>query len=284
MDRGDQRGRLIVIGALVIVFRDAIEAALVIGIVAAAVQGLPHRGRHIACGTALGLAGSALVAAGLGVLSGLGDGRGQELFQAIVLCLAGLMLVWHNLYMAAHGREVAHRLRTLGDEVMQGAAPVTMVIGVTAIAVMREGSEVALFLYALAASGSSHVSLLVGGLLGLALGVALGYVLFLGLSHISVRRLFQVSGWLMLFIAAGMMGHAVMYLVNVGYLPGLVDHVWDSSFLLSGGSILGKSLAALAGYTPSPSLTQVLVWLAVFLGVGSWMLAKEGATRRAGMG
>ncbi len=268
------------LGALVIVFRDAIEAALVIGVVAAAVQGLRHRGRLIAYGVLLGLAGSAVVAAGLGVLSRFGDGRGQELFQAVVLGTAGLMLIWHNLYMAEHGREVTQKLKALGGDILQGAAPVTMVVGVTAIAVMREGSEVVLFLYVLVAGGSSGRSLFAGGLMGLALGVALGYVLFLGLSHISVRRLFQVSGWIMLFIAAGMIGHATMYLVDVGYLPGLVDHLWDSSFLLPGGSILGKSLATLAGYTPSPSLTQVLVWLVVFLGIGGWMLAKEGAARR----
>jgi high-affinity iron transporter len=256
------------LGALIIVFREVLEAALVIGVVAAAVQGLAHRGRRIASGVALGIAGSALVAAGLGVISQFQDGRGQELLQAAVLLIAGCMLIWHNLYMAEHGREVTAHLKTLGSEVMSGAAPVTMIVGVTAIAVVREGSEIVLFLYALAAGGAGKLGLLFGGLVGLACGVAVGYVLFLGLSRISVRRLFQVSGWIMLFIAAGMIGNAVMYLVQVDYLPALVSPLWDSSRLLSGSSIAGRTLSALAGYTPTPSLTQVAVWLATFVGVG----------------
>lgn len=263
------------IGAFIIVFREVVEAALVIGVVAAAVQGLHHRGRHIGLGILLGVAGSLAVAAGLGVISRLEGGRGQELFQAAILFAAGLMLIWHNLYMAEHGRELTQKLRTVGHDVMNGAAPVTMIVGVTAIAVVREGSEVALFLYALAAGGSKPVSLVGGGVLGLLAGAAVGYVLFLGLSRISVRRLFQMSGWIMLFIAAGMIGHAAMFLVSVGYLPALIEPVWDSSFLLSNSSLVGRSLSALAGYTSAPSLMQVLCWLATFLIVGTWMRAKE---------
>lgn len=267
------------IGALIIVFREVLEAALVIGVVAAAVQGLPHRARRVSYGVALGVAGASLVAAALGVISEFEDGRGQELLQASVLLLAGLMLIWHNLYMARHGREVTAKLKTIGSEVLSGAAPVTMIVGVTAIAVMREGSEVALFLYALAAGGTTKLGLLLGGVLGLACGVVVGYLIFLGLSRISVRRLFQVSGWIVLFIAAGMIASAAMYLVNIGYLPPLVEHVWNTQGLLSGASLLGRSLNALAGYTPSPSLMQVLVWLATFFGIGGWMLAREGRSR-----
>lgn len=261
------------IGALVIVFREVIEAALVVGIVAAAVKGLPRRGRRVCEGVALGVAGAAAVAVGLGFISHLEGGRGQELFQAAVLLLAGLLLAWHNLYMASHGRAVARHLTTLGGEVLAGTAPVTMLIGVTAIAVMREGSEVALFLFALVAGGTSGINLLTGALIGLLCGVAVGFVLYLGLSRISIRRLFQVSGWIILFIAAGMIARSAEYLVAIGYLPALAPRIWDSSALLSGSSIVGRSLSALVGYTPSPSLMQVAVWCAALLGIGGWMLA-----------
>lgn len=264
------------IGALVIVFREVIEAALVIGVVAAAVKGLPHRGRRVAAGAAIGVAGSILVAAGLGVLSRLADGRGQELFQATVLVAAGLMLAWHNLYMARHGHEVAGKLTAMGSAVTAGTASVTMLVGVTAIAVMREGSEVALFLYALAAGHAGSAGLALGSLVGLACGAAVGFVLYLGLSRIPVRRLFTISGWVILFIAAGMFAHAAGYLVAVGWLPPLMAPAWDSSGLLSGTSVAGRALGALAGYTPAPSLTQVLFWLAAFVAIGGAMM-KHGA-------
>ncbi|MGH7058452.1 MAG: FTR1 family iron permease [Acetobacteraceae bacterium] len=264
------------IGALVIVFREILEAALVVGVVAAAVKGLPHRARRVSYGIALGIAGAILVAAGLGIISRFANGNGQELFEAAVLFAAGVMLAWHNLYMAKHGREMTLRLKTLGIDVAAGRASVTMLVGVTAIAVMREGSEIALFLYALAAGGVSNMNLLGGGLIGLVCGVAVGFVLFAGLSRVPMKRLFQVSGWIILFIAAGMIAHGVQFLIQIGYVPALVPQVWDSGFLLSGGSMVGRALGALAGYTPTPSLMQVIAWVASFVVIGGWMLQRSG--------
>ncbi|MGH7058340.1 MAG: FTR1 family iron permease, partial [Acetobacteraceae bacterium] len=212
----------------------------------------------------------------------------QELFEAAVLFAAGIMLAWHNLYMAKHGRQMAARLKTLGTDVAAGRASVTMLVGVTAIAVMREGSEIALFLYALGAGGASNLNLLGGSLIGLVCGVAVGFVLFAGLSKVPVKRLFQVSGVIILFIAAGMIAHGAQFLIQVGYLPALVPQVWDSSFLLSGGSMAGRALGALAGYTPAPSLLQVIVWITSFFVIGAWMLQRSGRLggwfRRAGTG
>lgn len=271
------------IGALVIVFREVLEAALVIGVVAAAVEGLPGRGRFVAAGIALGVAGAALVASAIGAISRFAGGTGQELFGATVLCAAGLMLAWHNIWMAQHGREMTARLKTLGADVVAGRASVAMLLVVTALAVMREGSEIAMFLYGIAVSGVKTIPLLTGSVLGLACGAAVGFVLFAGLSRVPLQRLFQVSGAIILFIASGMLAHGIALLVQASYLPPLVPQVWNSSALLSGSSLLGRSLAALVGYTPAPSLTQVLVWVLSFAAIGTLMLAKSGgfAARRA---
>src|SRR5699024_6054427 len=115
----------------------------------------------------------------------------------------------------------------------------------------------ALFLYALVAGGTTQLNLIGGSLIGLVAGIATGFVMFAGLSRVPLKRLFQVSGLIILFIAAGMIAHGTQYLVSIGYLPALVPQVWDSSFLLSGSSIVGRGLGALAGYTPAPSLLQV---------------------------
>lgn len=272
------------IGALVIVFREVLEAALVIGVVAAAVEGLPGRGRLVATGVGLGAVGAAIVASGIGAISGFAHGTGQELFGAGVLCTAGLMLAWHNVWMAEHGREMTARLKTLGADVVAGQASVAMLLAVTALAVMREGSEVALFLYGIAASGVKNIQLLTGSVLGLVCGVATGFVLFAGLSRIPLKRLFQVSGAIILFIASGMLARGVQFLVQAGYVPPLIPSVWDSSRVLSGSGILGRSLGALIGYTPVPSLMQVLVWIASFTAIAALMLVKSGqfALKRAG--
>jgi high-affinity iron transporter len=246
-----------VLGALIIVFREVLEAALVIGVVAAAVEGLPHRGRLVAAGVGLGALGAALVASGIDVISGFANGTGQELFAAGVLFAAGLMLAWHNVWMAEHGREMTAKLKTLGADVIAGHASVVMLLAVTALAVMREGSEIALFLYGIAASGVH------------------GIVLYAGLSRIPLKRLFQVSGAIILLIASGMIARGAEFLVQAGYVPPLIPRVWDSSTILSGNGILGRSLAALIGYTPAPSLTQVLVWIASLAVIGGLMLVKS---------
>ncbi len=263
------------IGALVIVFREILEAALVIGVVAAAVKELTHRGRWVSVGIVLGILGATIVAAGIGIIARFAHGNGQEIFEACVLFAAGLMLAWHNVWMAHHGRELTRKLKTMGADVLAGRASLVMLVGVTALAVMREGSEIALFLYGIAAGGASNWNLLGGSLLGLAAGVAVGFVLFAGLSRIPMKRLFQVSGWIILFIAAGMIARGAQFLIQAGYLPPLVAHVWDSSAFISGNGILGRSLGALAGYTPAPSLMQIIFWLASFAAIGALMLAKS---------
>ena len=268
------KGAAIVLSALIIVFREVLEAALVIGVIAAALQGLPNRGRLVAGGVALGTIGAALVASAIGAISEFAHGTGQELFGAGILAAAALMLAWHTIWMAEHGREMTIRLKTLGAAVVAGSASVAMLIAVTALAVLREGSEIALFLYGIAASGVQGLQLFIGGALGLAAGALVGFILFAGLSRIPLKRLFQVSGAIILLIASGMLARAVELLVQAGFMPPLINRVWDSSSLLSGDSIVGRSLGALIGYTPAPSLTQVLAWLGSFAVIGGLMLAR----------
>lgn len=268
------------ISSFIIVFREILEAALVIGVVAAAVKGLPHRGRWVSLGVALGAVCAGLIAAGIGVIARFAHGNGQEIFEAGVLFAAGIMLAWHNLYMAKHGRELTQKLKTMGAAVLAGRASLVMLVGVTALAVMREGSEIALFLYGIAAGGVGKLNLLGGSLIGLAAGVAVGFVLFAGLSRIPIKRLFQVSGWIILFIAAGMIARGAQFLIQADYLPPLMTSVWDSSAIISGHGILGRSLGALAGYTPAPSLMQILFWLASFCGIGGFMLARSERVQR----
>ena len=160
------------LAALIIVFREAIEAGLIVGIVMAATRGVPGRGRWIAYGVFAGIAGAGLVAAFAGAISDAFEGTGQELLNAGVLSLAVLMLTWHNVWMARHGREIAQQMRQIGGAVSSGERPLTALAVVVGLAVLREGSEVVLFLYGVLAGGNSGGSVFIGGLAGLAAGVA----------------------------------------------------------------------------------------------------------------
>ena len=147
------------LGALIIVFREVIEAGLIVGIVMAATRGVPDRSRWIMIGIGAGVLGAAIVAMFAGVISEAFQGAGQELFNASVLGVAVIMLMWHNAWMARHGREIADEMRRVGTAVSEGAKPLTALAIVVGLAVLREGSEVVLFLYGIMASGTSGSAL-----------------------------------------------------------------------------------------------------------------------------
>ena len=151
------------LGALIIVFREVIEAGLVIGIVLAATRGIAGRGWWVALGILLGVLGASVVAVFAGAISNAFAGSGQELLNAAVLIIAVISLTWHNVWMAEHGREIAAQMRKVGSDVSEGRKPLTALTVVVFVAVMREGSEIVLFLYGIVVAGTDMASLLTGG-------------------------------------------------------------------------------------------------------------------------
>jgi len=253
------------LGALIIVFREVIEAGLIVGIVLAATRGVAGRGRWVTIGIGGGVLGAGIVAMFAGIISDAFDGTGQELFNAAVLGTAVVMLMWHNAWMARHGREIADEMRRVGTAVSEGAKPLTALAVVVGLAVLREGSEVVLFLYGIFASGTSASSLLVGGLLGIAAGAAFTTLTYFGLLAIPSRHIFSVTSWLIALLAARMAAQCVQFLNNAGLVVALDRTVWDTSWLLSEGTIFGRMLHALIGYTERPTEMQLLVYIAILV-------------------
>jgi high-affinity iron transporter len=253
------------LGALVIVFREVIEAGLIIGIVMAATRGVVGRSRWVTFGVIGGVLGASIVAVFASAISEAFQGAGQELFNASVLSIAVIMLMWHNAWMTRHGREIAAEMRSVGAAVSEGAKPLTALAIVVGLAVLREGSEVVLFLYGIIASGTTGSALLVGGLLGIAAGAAFTALTYFGLLAIPTRHIFSVTSWLIALLAAGMASQAVQYLNNAGLVVVLGRTVWDTSWLLSEDGILGRMLHALIGYTERPSEMQLAVYIATLL-------------------
>jgi len=250
------------LSALLIVFREVIEAGLIVGIVLAATQGVPRRERAVSGGVLAGVLGACLVAAFAGELAALFQGNGQELFNASILLLAVAMLTWHNVWMASHGREMARELKAAGHDVVTGKRTLAALGVVVGVAVLREGSEVVLFLYGIAAQGgTTRAGLLTGGALGLAAGAAVSALMYFGLLTIPAGRLFQVTSGLITLLAAGMAAQAVLFLQNGGYINVLNDTVWDTSWLLREDSIPGRLLHTLIGYVEAPDGAQLLAYI-----------------------
>ena len=274
------------LAALLIVLREVLEAGLVVGIVMAATRGVPGRGPMVGLGIGGGVLGACVVAAFASRISGLFAGGGQEVFNAAVLGLAVVMLAWHNTWMAQHGREIAAEMRAVGRDVASGSRPLTALAVVVGVAVLREGSEVALFLYGVAVQGgSTGLGMLTGGALGLACGAALGALLYGGLVAVPTRHLFKVTGLLITLLAAGMAAQAVDFLQQGGIVNAGFATVWDSSALLAQDSMLGRALHALVGYTDRPSRLQLAAYLltvGVIVALGRYARSRATPPKAAG--
>jgi high-affinity iron transporter len=252
-----------VLPSLLIVFREVFEAGLVIGIVMAVTSSVPGRGLWVAGGVAAGVLGACIVALFTGGLSELFGGSGQELFNAGILGFAVLMLGWHNIWMARHGREIASEMRAAGEAVATGAKSLAALAVVVMIAVLREGSEVVLFLYGVAAAqGGGDLSMVAGGAAGLVLGALVCLLTYLGLITIPARYLFAVTSTLIALLAAGMAAQAIAFLQQANIVTAFDETVWNTSWILSDSSLLGRALHTLIGYVDQPTAMQLIAYAA----------------------
>ncbi len=247
---------------LIIVFRETLEMALVISIVLAATRELPASRYWIAAGILAGFAGAVIVAGLAGVIAAAVSGMGQELFHASVLLLAAGLLAWTVVWMQRHGRELSAHLHRVSQSVTEGTTPKAALAVVVGLAVLREGSEVVLFLHGVLAGGQADMAaMLTGGMLGLGLAAGLSALAYLGLARVPHRHLFAVTSWLLTLLAAGMAAQAAYYLVVVGMLPALGQPLWDSSGLLPESGVVGQLLHVLVGYDDRPSGMQVVFFI-----------------------
>ena len=270
------------LSALLIVFREVIEAGLIVGIVLAATKGVTRRSRFVALGVGGGVLGACLVAAFAGELASLFQGSGQELFNASILLLAVAMLTWHNVWMASHGRQMARELKAAGLDVSTGKRTLAALSIVVGVAVLREGSEVVLFLYGIIAQGgTTNAALAVGGAMGLVAGGAISALMYFGLLTIPAHRLFAVTSGLITLLAAGMAAQAVLFLQNGGYINVLTASVWNTAWLLPEDGIAGRLLHTLVGYSDAPDGVQIIAYLATIVMVmGLMRLVGRGQTGR----
>ena len=182
------------------------------------------------------------------------------------------MLTWHNVWMARHGRELAAELQAAGEAVVAGSKSLAALAIVVAIAVLREGSEVVLFLYGVAAAqGGASWGMVGGGFVGLILGSLVCLATYLGLITIPTRYLFGVTSTLIAFLAAGLAAQAIAFLQQANILTAYDGTVWDTSWILSESSYLGRALHTLIGYVDQPTGMQLIVYVATLVTIGVLM-------------
>jgi high-affinity iron transporter len=171
-------------------------------------------------------------------------------------------------------------MAAVGEAVAQGARPLYALAIAIGLAVLREGSEIVLFLYGFAAGGQVSVAALaLGSAIGLGGGAFIGLAIYLGLLRVPMRHLFAVTTWMIILLAAGMASQGAAFLVQADLLPSLGKGLWDTSGILSEKQIIGQILHVLVGYDSRPSGIQLVFYLATIAVIGmlTWRMKSPAA-------
>jgi high-affinity iron transporter len=251
--------------AFIITFREFLEIAIILTIILVATRGVAGRGRWVGAGILGGVVGAALVAVFANNISNAMEGMGQELFNAIILFVAVLMIIWTVVWMQSHGRALAQKMKQVGKAVAEGEVPLYSLALVVSIAMWREGAEIVILLAGTFRTSQEPAFQIIGGALAGALSATvIGLLLYFGLIKLSSRHLFSVTGWLLIFLACGMSAQMAGYLNAADMLPAL-GQAWDSGWLISQSGIMGQILHAMIGYSERPSGMQIIFYIATLL-------------------
>lgn len=253
------------IAGFLIALREGLEAALIVGLTLGVLAKMDRRGYHTAVWS--GVAAAAVISLGVaGLLHLLGtsfEGEGEKIFEGATTIIGAAVLTWMIYWMQGQSRRLQQGLESDVHLAAERGQRVGL-FGIAFFAVLREGIETALFLTANALSTSAGGTF-IGGLIGLLAAGFLGWVIFATAVRLDVRRFFQITSFLLILFAAGLFAHGVHEFIEVGWIPPLLDPLWDINPILSEDSITGMFLKALFGYNGDPSLSEVLAYIGYYL-------------------
>ncbi len=249
----------------IVVFREILEIALILGILSAATKDIKGHLRWISSGLALGLATSCLLAFFTDKISASLEGMGQEFFNGLLLLAAAFMISWTTLWMQKHARSISGELKRLSNSVREGKKPLYILLVVVFLSVLREGTEIVLFTYSYYVAATPTLEIIFGLTIGIISGGAVGMALYFGMLKTFGKYFFSVTTWLLVFLASGIAAQGIGFWINAGIVPALGNPIFDISGILSQTSIFGKFLHIFFGYIDQPSGTQLLVYFSNIL-------------------
>jgi high-affinity iron transporter len=272
-----------VLPSFVIALREGIEAALIVSIILAYLKqlGATDRSRLVWWGTGIAVVLSAAVGTAIFAAGAEFEGKTEQVFEGVVTLAAVCVLTWMIFWMRRQGTRIKSELEEKVDTALVAGG--LALAGLAFFAVLREGIETALFLFA-AAKGTAvegttvdASTQIVGAILGLAVAIVLGVLLYRGGIRLNLRSFFRVTGVILIVVAAGLFAYSLHELQEAGWLPFLEGHAYDLSASLPDDEGVGAILRGLVGYNADPTWLEVVGWLAYLVIVGALFL--RGATR-----
>ena len=267
------------LSALIIVFREILEMSLVISVLFAATNGVARRNQWIMLGILIGALGAITLAGATGILAYYLTDDAMKIFKIAILLIASCLIAYTVVWMQTQGKKINSELKQLGLDLQQGNKSMLALMTIVAIVVMREGSEIALFLYGIIASdGTTITSIIIGSLLGMIIGLTVGLCIYFGLLRMQIKNMFNYSSTLLTLIAAGMVAKAISKLISMQVFSGIIPHLWNTSWLIADKSVLGKLLSVLIGYQSAPSLLALLGYIFTLMAIYfSFRIVKKSA-------
>lgn len=251
------------LGTGIIVFRETLEAALFIGIIAASTKGLDKRTRWLCLGVGLGLIGSLIMASAMDSISNWAEGFGTDVVTTAILVLALAMLAWHCIWVSAHAKDMVKEARSLGQQAATGNSTLWALSAAVGLSVLREGAETVLFVAGLVSgSEESSATIVLSVIAGLAAGALAGALVYAGLGKVRPQRLFSVTNVLILLLAGNLASQLAKTLNQADWVPYLSDSAWDISDWLPNESAPGMLLHGIIGYDANPMQLQLLFYAA----------------------
>ena len=269
--------------------REGLEAALIIGIVLGALAKI--RRSDLSPAVWLG----ALSAVGVSVLTALLlttfgmslEEEAEQIFEGITMLIAAGILTWMIFWMSKQARFLKSELEAgVNKAAASTETGKRAMFWLAFVAVVREGVELALFITAAFFAGDQSqvttniIQTLAGTILGLGTAILLGWTLFATTVRLDLRRFFQVTGFLLILFAAGLVAHGIHEFNEVGWIPSVVEHIWDVNAILDENSIVGQLLKTLFGYNGNPSLTEMIAYF-VYLAVVTVLWRRDTAPIKA---
>lgn len=266
--------------AFLLSLREGLEAALIIGIVLGALRKIHRSGlSSVVWGGVISASlVSLVVALSLNSVGASLEGAAEQIFEGTTMFLAAFVLTWMIFWMSRQARTLKSDLESsVRHAALQRSQKAMFLLAFTAVT--REGVELALFLTASVVASDARQTL-IGALLGLGTAVLTGWMVFATTARLNLRRFFQVTGGLLILFAAGLVAYGVHEFNEVGWIPAIVEPMWDLNFLLNERSLVGQILKALFGYNGNPSLTEVIAYLGYFavIGLGLWYSNRQVVT------
>jgi high-affinity iron transporter len=262
--------------AFIIALREGIEAALIVSIVLAYLRqlGRTDRSHLVWWGTGLAVAISAVLGTVIFTVGAEFEGTAEQVFEGLVTLTAVGVLTWMIFWMRRQGARIKSELQEKVDTALVAGG--LALAALAFFAVLREGVETALFLFAAAegtaVEGGGVAAQLLGAAIGLAVAIVLGVLLYRGGIRMNLRTFFKVTGVILLVVAAGLFAYSVHELQEAGWFPFLEAHAYDLSATLPDDEGIGAILRGLVGYNADPGVLEVLAWAAYLVVVGALYL------------